>query len=196
MASFGQGLTQPRDALHRALPRLYKFAVVLSVNEQLARALLRGTCRSLSVRKEQRIQDREYLVEALYRMYSLWMGKIAEDPNLQRSNAPEPRLFAGSILKSSLAGNAHFAKFITHLPYSQRGALYLVYGEGMSYDEAAEVLSLNMLSFMNLLARGHVALAHWLDHRGLADDTSMQDETGLRLGKPSFVLQRAPEKAA
>jgi RNA polymerase sigma-70 factor (ECF subfamily) len=186
MATFGQGLTQPRDALHRAMPRLYKFAIVLSVNEQLARALLRATCKSLSVRKDQRVPDRDFLIDALARMYSLWTAKIEEEPNLQRNNPPEPRHFSVSILKSSLAGNAHFAKFIAHLPYTQRGALYLVYGEGTSYDEAAEILSLNMRSFMNLLARGHVALAHWLDHRGLADGSG-QDETGFRTGKPGLA---------
>jgi RNA polymerase sigma-70 factor (ECF subfamily) len=186
MATFGQGLTQPRDALHRAMPRLYKFAIVLSVNEQLARALLRATAKPLSVRKDQRVQDRDFLIEALARMYSLWMAKIAEDTNLQRNNPPEPRHFSGSVLKSSLAGNAHFAKFIAHLPYGQRAALYLVYGEGTSYDEAAEILSLNMLSFMNLLVRGHVALAHWLDQRGLADGSG-QDETGFRIGKPGLA---------
>jgi RNA polymerase sigma-70 factor (ECF subfamily) len=52
---------------------------------------------------------------------------------------------------------------------SERAALYLVYGEGASYDEAAEVTALDMLSLMKLLARGHVALSQWLDHRGLSE---------------------------
>ncbi len=186
MATLTQGLTQPRDALHKALPRLYKFAVVLTANEQLARALLRATYRQLSSRRDGRGKDRDYVLEAQNRMYGLWMTKMAGDPQLQHKNAPEPRLFAASLAKSAMPANAHFAKFMASLPSAQRAALYLVYGEGASYDEAAEVVSVNMLSLMNLLARGHVGLAHWLDHRGLSEGAAAQDA----------LSRRIPEKAA
>ncbi|MBI4725085.1 MAG: hypothetical protein HY765_08935 [Rhodomicrobium sp.] len=170
MANYGQAFSHSRDALLRALPRLYKFALVLTVNEELARALLRGTCKSLMTRKDWREDDRDHLIDAFRRMFALWSAKIAEDPDIQKKCPPEPRLFAGSLIKGPLAGNAHFAKFIANLPSPQRGVLYLVYGEGASYEEAVEVTALNMLALMKLLARGHLALSHWLDHRGLAED--------------------------
>src|ERR1700733_14712029 len=120
MATFGQVSSRPRDALHGALPRLYKFALVLSVNEELARALLRSTCRVLTKRNEWREEDRDRLIDAFQRMYALWSAKSAEDPNIHRKCPTEPRLFAGSLLKGSLPGNAHFAKFLANLPSSQR----------------------------------------------------------------------------
>jgi RNA polymerase sigma-70 factor (ECF subfamily) len=102
-------------------------------------------------------------------MYALWAAKIAEDPGLHGKFPPDPRIFKGALVKGPISGNAHFASFISKLPSSQRGVLYLVYGEGASYDEAAEITGVNMLSLMKLLARGHLALSHWLDEKGLSE---------------------------
>ncbi len=171
MATFGQLSSHQRDAIHKALPRLYKLALVLTANEDLARALLRGTCKALlSARHDWREEDPGRLTNAFKRMFAIWAMKMAEDHELHRKCPPDPRLFAGAIVKGPLAGNAQFEKFIANLPAAQRGVLYLVYGEGASYEEAAEVTALNMLSLMKLLARRHLALTNWLDRRGLQED--------------------------
>lgn len=182
MGPFRQASSRPRDVLHDALPRLYKFALALSANEELARALLRGTHRALSSRRGWRADDRDHLIEAFRRMYDLWTAKSAEDPYMQKKCPPEPRLFAGAAFKGTLAGNSHFARFVTSLSASQRAVLYLVYGEGASYDEAAEITGLNIQSFMKLLARGHLALSQWLDHRGLSENRAFADAAGFTGG--------------
>lgn len=166
MASFEQHFSQQREAIHKALPRLYKFALVLTANEDLGRALLRSTCKALlHARDDWHKEDPARLSAAFKRMYALWATKIAEEPELLKKCPPEPRLFAGAV-KGPLGANAQFGKFIANLPAPQRGVLYLVYGEGASYDEAAEITQLNMLALMKLLARGHFALTAWLDGRG------------------------------
>src|SRR5262245_44984800 len=137
MATNGQSSSH-RDAIHRALPRLYKFALVLSANEELARALLRATVKSLDTRNEWRVEDRENLTGPFRRMFMLWTGKMAGDPAIQKKCQPEPRLFATAFINGPLTGGAQLAKFIAGLPSQQRGVLYLVYGEGASYDEAAD----------------------------------------------------------
>jgi RNA polymerase sigma-70 factor, ECF subfamily len=169
MANYRQLSSQQRDATHKALPRLYKFALVLTANEELARGLLRGTVKAMNTRSEWREEDAQRLTIAFRRMHALWSAKMEEDPGIHRKCPPDPRLFAG-VLKGPLAGNVQFAGFIATLPPAQRGALYLVYGEGASYDEAAEITALNMLALMKLLARGHLALTHWLDQRGLSGE--------------------------
>lgn len=169
MANYRQVSSQQRDAIHKALPRLYKFALVLTANEELARGLLRGTVKAMNTRNEWREDDAQRLTIAFRRMHALWSAKMDEDAGIQRKCPPDSRLFAG-VLKGPLAGNAQFARFIANLPSSQRGALYLVYGEGASYDEAAEITALNMLALMKLLARGHLALTHWLDQRGFSEE--------------------------
>jgi len=171
MAIYVQHSSQQRDAIHKALPRLYKFALVLTANEELARGLLRGTVKAMNTRNEWREEDAYRLTIAFRRMYALWSAKMDEDPGIHRKCPPDPRLFAGALVKGPLAGNAQFARFIANLLPAQRGVLYLVYGEGASYDEAAEVTALNMLALMKLLARGHLALTHWLEQRGLTEDS-------------------------
>ncbi len=177
MANYSQFSSLQRDAIHKAMPRLYKFALVLTANEELARGLLRGTVRAMSIRNEWQEEDTSRLTAGFRRMYALWEAKLDEDPSIQRKCPPDPRLFAAAFAKGPLAGNAHFARFIANLSPAQRGVLYLVYGEGASYDEAAEVAALNMLALMKLLARGHTALTEWLDQRGLAEaDPYLQRE--------------------
>ncbi len=184
MATYGQHSSQQRDAVQKALPRLYKFALVLTASEDAARALLRGTCKVLlSARNEWREEDQSRLTGAFRRMYSLWASKMEGDPELKRRCPPEPKLFIGAGFNGTL-GSAQFAKFIANLPAAQRGVLYLVYGEGASYEEAAEVTALNMLALVRLLARGHLALTDWLDRRGLAED-------GLRLQTDPYGRERA-----
>ncbi len=169
MASFAQPRSRPRDSSQSVSARLYKFALVLTVNEELARALLRCALKALNTRNETPDEEPDHFMGAFRRMYALWSAKLGEDPDIQKKFPPEPRVLASGLPKGPLAGNAHFGKFIANLPSQQRAALYLVYGEGASYDEAAEVTALDLLALMKLLARGHLALAHWLDHRGLSD---------------------------
>jgi RNA polymerase sigma-70 factor, ECF subfamily len=146
----------------------------LTVNEELARALLRSTFKGLNLRKDSSGDERDHLIEAFRRMYALWTA----NPSIQKQCQPEPRLFAASLAKGPLAGKAQFAKFIANMSSPQRASLYLVYGEGTSYDEAAEVMAADMLSLMKLLARGHVTLSHWLDHRELTEEYEIDASPG------------------
>lgn len=173
-------------ALSPALPRLYKFALVLTANEQIARGLVRGTFRQLNGRFEKKHLDRDDVLQVMRRMATLWSAKLAEDPGVQKLNPPEPRLFSAIPIRGSVGGNAHFSKFVATMPSQQRSALYLIYGEDVSYDEAADILSLNMMAMMKIIARGHLALSNWLDHRGYTDTP------------PAYELgsKRVAEKAA
>ncbi len=144
--------------------QLYRFAIVLTANENLARGLVRSVWRGLGGKPTSH--------GSLRKMYGMWAAKLGDDPGFQQKNPSEPKLFMAALATTPLAGNAHLAKFIANLPSQQRAVLYLVYGEGASYDEAADIINLNVLALMKLVSRGHVALAHWLDHRGLTDTVS------------------------
>jgi len=186
MASFGHNSASQISTSQLSLPKLYKFALVLTANEQLARGLLRGAA-GLASRSQKRGTNRDDHLDIMHKMYGMWMSKLAEDAGLQQKYPPEPRLFANAPVKGVAQGNAHFAKFIANLPPQQRAVLYLIYGERTSYDEAAEIVSLNMLALMKLLARGHAALAHWLDHRGIQQPG--QDRDGEL--SPALSTERA-----
>jgi RNA polymerase sigma-70 factor, ECF subfamily len=169
MASFQQTKSRPGAAAQSANARLYKFALVLTANEELARALLRGALKALETRQETPDEDRDHFIGAFRRMYALWSAKLSEDPDVYKKCPPDPKVFAASLSKGAFGGNANFARFIATMPSQQRAVLYLVYGEGASYEEAAEATALNVLPLMKLLARGHVALSQWLDQRGVSE---------------------------
>lgn len=188
MASFAQSKSRSRGSSQSASVRLYKFALVLSVNEELARALLRGALKALNTRNETPDEERDHFMGAFRRMYALWSAKLAEDRDIQRKCPPDARVLASGLSNGALAGAGDFAHFVANLPPQQRAGLYLVYGEGASYEEAAEVTALDLLSFMKLLARGHLALSHWLDHRGLSD--------GPGRGDADYNRSHARERAA
>ena len=115
MAPFGQTHSRPRDAFQSIIVSLYKFALVLTVHEELARALLRSTSKGLNLRKGFAGDERDHLIECLRRMYALWIAKLSEDPNTQKRCQPDPRLFGALLPKGALAGNAHFAKFVANM---------------------------------------------------------------------------------
>jgi RNA polymerase sigma-70 factor, ECF subfamily len=169
MAYPAENKSRPRDAAQSASARLYKFALVLTVNDELARALLRSALKALSNRNETPDEERDHFIGAFRRMYALWSAKLSEDPDIQKKCPPDARVFASTLNKGPLAGNAHLAKFLAAMSSQQRAALYLVYGECASYEEAADATALDLPALMTLLARGHLALSHWLDQRGLAN---------------------------
>jgi RNA polymerase sigma-70 factor, ECF subfamily len=169
MAGYNQAFSQQQGAIHSAMPRLYKFALVLTANGELARGLMRGTLRALNIRNERQEDDASRITAGFRRMYALWSAKLDEDSSVHKKCPPDPRIFAAAFAKGPHAGNAQFARFIANLPSAQRCVLYLVYGEGASYDEAADIAALNMAALMTLLARGHAALSQSPGQRGLSD---------------------------
>jgi RNA polymerase sigma-70 factor, ECF subfamily len=174
MPVYNQSFSQQHGAIHNAMPRLYKFALILTANAELARGLMRGTLRALNIRNERQDDDGGRIAAGLRRMYALWCTKLDEDANIQKKSPPDPRVFAAAFAQGPMAGNAQFAKFIANLPSPQRAVLYLVYGEGASYDEAADIAGLNMAALMTLLARGHSALNQWLSQHGGAGSDSYE----------------------
>ncbi len=93
-------------------------------------------------------------------MYALWSAKFAEDQTLPNKYAQQPRHF--TIPHAQLKGSADIAPFFVTVSFQQRAVLYLVYGEGASYEEAAEITGMTMLALMKQLSQGHLGLTHWL----------------------------------
>lgn len=126
MANYSQFSSLQRDAIHKAMPRLYKFALVLTANEELARGLLRGTVRAMSIRNEWQEEDTSRLTAGFRRMYALWAAKLDEDPSIQRKCPPDPRLFAAAFAKGPLAGT-HISHGSSPICLRRKGACFISY---------------------------------------------------------------------
>jgi RNA polymerase sigma-70 factor (ECF subfamily) len=146
-----------KSELRTLLPRLKGFAMSLTGNGQATQALLKATCKYIAAKAEKEQGHTPFALWAFTQMHTLWSRREAQRENPREPQPADPRLFAGRNAESGSA--MAFARFVAQLPPQQRGTLLLVYGEGWSYDETAEVFGVPVATVMTRLARSHAALS-------------------------------------
>lgn len=156
MAHAGDKFTSIKADLEMLLPRLNKFALALAGTADGGSELLRATCRAVLTRAAKEKGQTPLALWALTQMHTLWVARLNGGANQRREADVE--LFQGAA--------AGMGRFIAHLPPQQRATLTLIYGFGLSYDEAAEIFGVPVSTVMTRVVRGHNVLARWLDHRG------------------------------
>ncbi len=147
------------------LPRIWRFGISLTGSTEVCNDLVQATCeRALSRYHQWRPGTRlDHWVFKI--MHSIWINELRsqairrgtgfvdhENYRLE-STLPdqESSLFNEQIINATLA-----------LPEAQRCALLLVYVEGYSYKEAAELLDVPIGTVMSRLSRGRLGLAEKL----------------------------------
>lgn len=157
-----------QSELQAILPRLHNFAAALTGVRQASLDLTKHICQAVLTRAAREKGQTTLQLWALTEMHTLWMTRLAAKGKPRREDPADPELFYGAFeAKHGSAASASMAKFIAHLPPQQRGALTLVYGLGLSYDEAAEVYGVHVSTIMTRLVRCHKALSRWMEHRGI-----------------------------
>lgn len=145
--------SQIHSELGLMMPRLKSFASSLTGCETKAQTLIRATHHHLLARSGKERGHTPLALWALMQMHKIWVsrmkGKQAEqvDPHLF-----QPRSRAGD------AASARFATRLARLSPNERGALHLVYGERLSYDEVAEVFDVEVSAIIARLAKCHAVL--------------------------------------
>ena len=156
-----ESIREVRRELPGLLPRLWRFALVLSGDRAAAEDLVQATC--------MRALERAYQYQAGTRldrwactiMASIWRNQARsnarnpveprEDPELgaePRDSQVETNIFAGQVLSA-----------VDQLPDGQRAAVAMVYIEGFSYREAAEALGIPIGTVMSRLAAARKTLS-------------------------------------
>jgi RNA polymerase sigma-70 factor (ECF subfamily) len=144
------------------LRRLWRYGLVLSSNRDTAEELVQATCvRALERAHQFQAGTRldRWLISILH---SIWLNevrsrKVRQGQGLVDADAvlvfdglraTEANIMAGQVLRE-----------VQGLPEAQRETVYLVYVEGMTYREAAEVLAVPIGTVMSRLsaARGRLA---------------------------------------
>lgn len=151
------------EGLAGLLPRLWRYGLVLSGNRDTAEELVQATCvraleRSAQFSPGTRL-DR-WLISILH---SIWLNEIRSRKVRQGQglvDADVALVFDGirEIETNILA--AQVLAEVQDLPEMQRETVYLVYVEGLSYREAADVLSVPIGTIMSRLAAARAKLAH------------------------------------
>lgn len=149
--------SQGQSEVALLMPRLKSFALALTGSEQQALALLRATRSHAHSRVD---KDRGHTPVALWtliQMHKIWAKRSGGKST--KPDEADPRLFQPRSRTGDGGASARLAMQIARLTPRQRGALHLVYGERLSYDEAAEIFGAPVAEIMSCLAAAHAAIA-------------------------------------
>lgn len=168
-----------RDTLTALLPRLWRFAVMLTRDRDQADDLLQSACeRALS--RHRQFQPGTRMDSWMYSIvHSIWKNDIRRD-NTRRDILARMPEEAGSVDGERIAAGKIFLSEVLSLmetlPEQQSSAMLLVYVDGLSYDEAATVLDIPVGTIMSRLARARLALGRALE--GPADEIRQSESKG------------------
>lgn len=156
------------EGLPAELSRLWRYGLVLSGNRDTAEELVQATCVRALERSHQFQHGTRLDRWLISILHSIWLNeirarKVRQGQGLVDADAvlvfdgigaTEANIFAAQVLRE-----------VQSLPEAQRETLYLVYGEGMTYREAAEILHVPIGTVMSRLAAARGRLA------GMNEDT-------------------------
>lgn len=151
-----------RAGLSQHLTRLWRYAVVLSRQRDVADDLVQATCVRALERAGQFIAGTRLDRWLFSILHSIWLNEVRSrrvrmgqgfvdaDETLVFDGAreTETHILAGQVLRQVQA-----------LPEAQRTAVFLAYVEGLSYREVAEVLDVPIGTVMSRLAAARTKLA-------------------------------------
>ncbi len=144
------------------LARLWRYGLLLSRNRETAQDLVQATCLRALERAQQFAPGTRLDRWLIAIMHSVWLNqvraqKVRQGKGLVDADAvlvfdglkqTEANILAGQVLRQ-----------VDGLPDAQREAVYLVYVEGFTYKEAAEVLGVPTGTIMSRLAAARSRLA-------------------------------------
>ncbi len=171
--------------------RLRAFTIALTGSMRAGTSLAQAAMASLEGVKAHDRVGADGVLEAYQAAHALWMKRsAAAGETAQRA---DPRCFAmPADTPEAAARHKGLAQVIADLPAQQRATLLLVYGEGLSYDETAEVFDTTVQVVMTRVARGHVAVGHWLDRReGRAQASNLAGDPAETGAMPEAAGQMA-----
>ncbi|WP_298256102.1 RNA polymerase sigma factor [uncultured Litoreibacter sp.] len=143
------------------LPRLWRYCVTLTGNRDVAHDLTQTTCLR-ALEKSDQFEQGTYLDRWVFRIAQrIWLNDLRsqtvrrggglvpiDDADLHSADLPsETNIFVSQVLFQVRA-----------LPEAQRSAVMLVYVEGFSYREAADILEIPIGTVMSRLAAARKTL--------------------------------------
>ncbi|MEA5101493.1 sigma-70 family RNA polymerase sigma factor [Pantoea sp. S18] len=154
--------TEVRQHLAAHLARLWRYAMVLSRNRDVAEELVQSTCvraleRSAQYTPGTRIDRWLFSV-----LHSVWSNELrAQRVRLGQGFVDSDELVAADQQQHD-EQRRQYAKVmqrVSQLPEAQRNAVFLVYVEGFTYQEAADTLAVPIGTIMSRLAAARTTLA-------------------------------------
>ncbi len=156
------GNEEVRSGLRAQLPALWRFGLVLSRRRETAEELVQATCLRALERADQ-YQPGTRLDRWLFSiLHSVWINELrARRIRLGEGevDAETALVFDGAhAIETNILAGQVLAR-IGRLPDAQRETVLLIYGEGYSYREAADLLGVPIGTIMSRLASARERLA-------------------------------------
>jgi RNA polymerase sigma-70 factor (ECF subfamily) len=148
-----------RDELGHYLSRLWRYALVLSHRRDVADDLVQATCVRALERAAQ-FTPGSHLDRWLFAiLHSIWLNEVRAQLLRQGQGCMVAEELGNADTGEQPALLNEVMRRVSRLPAAQRNALFLVYVEGLSYREAAKVLTVPIGTVMSRLAAARQALA-------------------------------------
>ena len=156
-----RGSEEVRSGLKPCLARLWRYGLVLSGSRDFAEDLVQATCVRALERADQFMPGTRLDRWLFTILHSIWLNELRArrirlgggfvDPETLvapgGAEAIEANIFLGEVLRE-----------VQGLPEAQRATVFLVYVEGLTYREAADVLDVPIGTVMSRLAAARLAL--------------------------------------
>jgi len=144
------------------LPRLWRYGLVLARNREAAEDLVQATCVRALERSSQ-FETGTRLDRWLFTILrSIWINQLrAQRVRLGQGLAdPEEELISDGVreIETNIFAAQVFRE-VLDLPEAQRETVLLVYVEGLTYREAAEILKVPVGTIMSRLADARLKLS-------------------------------------
>ncbi|GLS22893.1 hypothetical protein GCM10007874_59130 [Labrys miyagiensis] len=157
------GDQEVRNGLAAHLTGLWRFGLVLSGSGQIAEELVQATCLR-ALEKARQFEPGTRLDRWLFSIErSIWLNDIranrVRNP-VELEEAESVLVFDGEEKFQTNILAAQVLKEVQALPSALRETVFLVYGEGLSYAEAAQMLSVPIGTVMSRLSSARLRLAH------------------------------------
>ncbi|WP_233808177.1 sigma-70 family RNA polymerase sigma factor [Paraburkholderia sp. HP33-1] len=153
------------DVLPALLPRLRIFALHLARDKHDAEDLLQRTCLRALERAHQLQADTAPLSWMYSIMHNSWVSEIRARNVRSRARVDWDESFVDTVADpqgadpQSAVFGTQIMNAVQRLPDAQRAVLLLVAVEGLSYQEAADVLGVPIGTVMSRLARARIAIS-------------------------------------
>jgi RNA polymerase sigma-70 factor (ECF subfamily) len=151
-----------RAGLERRLTRLWRYALLLSKKSDVAEDLVQATCVRAIERADQFTPGTRLDRWLFAILRSIWLNEVRARRVRQREWSIDSEnaltIDGAHELETNILA-AEVLTAISQLPEAQRETVLLVYGEGYSYAEAANLLGIPIGTVMSRLATARSALA-------------------------------------
>lgn len=150
------------DELPALLPRLWRFAVVLSKAPDVADDLVQASC-VRALERAQQFSPGTRLDSWLFRiMASIWKNQLRAERIRRGNGFADPEIALVVDGQRQIEMNIFAAEVldeVNRLPEAQRTTIMLAYVEGFSYRETALILDIPVGTVMSRLAAARCKLA-------------------------------------